>query len=156
VVIKALWNSRLFRTERILIFASLLASLTLFLGITYEFSCQLSFLQNVLVPFIVAYLVLRKVYTASLGRRLLIGISISSLAGAIPALFLIVISNLKYYFLGGIDEAASILGVPPPQLTATTLYVGIGSTIVIWILLVIASALTGLGAGIMSGFKRLR
>jgi hypothetical protein len=109
-----------------------------------------------LVPFIVTYLVLRKVYTASLGRRLLIGISISSLAGAIPALFLIVISNLKYYFLGGIDEAASILGVPPPQLTATTLYVGIGSTIVIWILLVIASALTGLGAGIMSGFKRLR
>ena len=99
--------------------------------------------QNVIMVFIIVSLLLAKLELKTLKQKVVFGFKAGSITGALVALVYTIVDKLQYYALGHRELVYELSGQSPPPLTIDLLFVGIGSTIVIWILLVILSSLSG-------------
>jgi hypothetical protein len=147
---EVLFGSR-FLWVRIFAAISVLSSLLTLVTNSIEFSCQLSIVQNILLPFFGTLLLLSELKLSNRTSRIKIGVSAAVLIGMISALSLLILSNIHYYFLGGIETAFTEQGMIVPPLTLRAILVGIGSDIWILIILTFVSAITGLIAAAISG-----
>jgi hypothetical protein len=135
-----------FRGVRLLILAFALLSLSTFFYKTIPFTCQLSILQNVLLPIIVVQQYILKMGWMPTGNRIRIGLKLGGIVGASIALFFIIVQNIQYYFFEGRELAYSALGSDITRFTLQTLYMDLSTDVFILIGLTILSLISGLMA----------
>jgi hypothetical protein len=148
LVLKKLFLRGEFFSIRILILLSLLSGLVTLLYRSYTFSCQLSIVQNILLPFVETKVVLRALRFPEDKRLSILGIKLGIFIGGVSAFVTLLVSNLQYYF-GGDREAAFLLRQQPvPPLSFGILWAGLSSQVFLWLFLITLSAIAGLMATI--------
>ena len=133
---KKIFVDRRFLLIRILFILTISSSFIIIFYVTIPFSCQLMLFQNVIMVFIIVSLLLAKLELKTLKQKVVFGFKAGSITGAFVALVYIIVDKLQYYALGHRELVYELSGQSPPPLNIDLLFVGIGSTIVIWILLV--------------------
>ncbi len=148
-LIKMVITERRFLGTRIMIGLLASSSMIIIFYNTITFSCWLSIIQNVVITFVITALTVSHFGIADLGTRLKRGWWTACIIGAFPATSLVLISNIQYY-LGKRIIAYGISEDPLQPLTMSILWAGIGSQLIIWVLLVTISGMVGLLAAIFS------
>jgi hypothetical protein len=134
---------------RVLVIVAALSCFITFFYKNIPFSCQLSFIQNLLLPFFATSLFLSKKRFLSFLDRIKIGVLLGASFGAITATLTTAISNIDYYFLGVRGEAFVASNQPVPPFNLSTLWAELGSQVCIWLLLILISAFSGFIAALI-------
>ena len=132
---------------RVLIILNTFSSFILINKDTFLISCTLSLIQNLIFPFLIAYLLVSKAQFLTARQKLLIGTSSGAIVGAIPAIIFLVISNINYYFFGGRNVMNSINNQLSPSLSPSLIQVGLWSQIFLLIFLISISTIMGMLGG---------
>jgi hypothetical protein len=137
-------RDRKFLYIRLLILISLIISLILFIIGGFGLSCMASFVQNIVLVLISTSLLLNLIKPYSFLQRLKTGALAGAIFGSIPATLNILGGIVQYYFLGGMTNNYLSSGLSVPAFNIMTLWAGIGSQVVLWIMLVIVSSFSGI------------
>lgn len=111
-LLKELLTSKDFLDIRIFVIATMIGNL-LYFAITqnqYQFSLQLYFVQNFLVPLVCVVLFSGHRKSLSLLIDFWTGVKVAVIVGVITATTSAIITDIGYYILGGRDETAKLLG----------------------------------------------
>lgn len=155
--IKNLFLNLLYRKEmrasRIFLVVSFFSSFILLFYSGIAFSCQLSLIQNLVIPFFIIqnaqpFYNLKNPYD-----KIKVGAIIGGIAGIIPATTINMVSAIQYYLLNNRIIAYSALGIDPPPISLEVLYTEVGSGVFIWFLLVFLSSISGVISSIITRKK---
>lgn len=136
---------------RILLFLGAMSSLILLFDSTISFSCQLSFVQNILLAFFVTSFATEKIKSDSLGQRIKMSAITGLVSGGFMAAVFVIVNLVRYYWFGSRETAYIAGGNPVPTIDIANLYSEIGSMVVIWVLLTMLSTMIGVLAGAVGG-----
>jgi len=147
-VLKKLFSGDTFFFIRILIVLSLLSGLVDIFYKSYLFSCQLSVVQNILLPLVDTRLILYVLRFPSDKKLSILGIKLGVFIGGISAFVTLFVNNIQYYFGGDRSVAFLLKQQPVPPITPSILLAELSSQVFLWLFLVIVSAVAGLMATI--------
>lgn len=133
----------------VLVVISVLSSLITLVYNSIAFSCQLSFMQNFLIPLFGTSLLLSEIKPVSQAQRYIFGGLSGSLIGGVSGMAFLLMGRINYFCLGGRETAFAVQGHPVPPLTLELFLVGMSSQVVILFIMVIISALAGFIAAIL-------
>lgn len=153
-LLKKILVDRKFLSIRILFVLTISSSFIIFFYVTIPFSCQLMLFQNVIMVFIIVSLLLAKLELKSVKQNVVFGFKAGCITGSLVATVYSIVNILQYYVLGHRELVYKLSDQSPPPLNIDLLFVGIGSTIVIWILLVMLSSLSGMIAAFIYNARK--
>ena len=143
-MLKLLMSDPRFRGVRVLIIVFALLSFVTFFYQTISFTCQISILQNVLLPIIVVQQYILKMGWMPIGKRIRIGLRLGGIVGASIALFYLIVQDIQYYFFGWRELAYSTLSLDITEVTIQTVFVKLGTDVFILSGLTILSIISGI------------
>lgn len=147
-VLKRLFSERNFLFVRILLVLSLLSGFTSIFYRSYIFSCQLSVIQNIILPFVDTKLILYALRFPRDKSLSILGLKLGIFIGGISSFITLLIDSFHYYFGGGRQLAFSLKYQTVPAVTLGILSAELGSQIFLWLFLIMLGAISGLLATI--------
>lgn len=128
---------------RILIAISILLGLSSLVYSELKFSCQLIIIQNLIIPFFISTLVVRKENIDDFSIKIKYGFFIGGFVGAISSAMTLIVDNISFYFLGGRERAFEITNQTYFPLSMEIIIVGLLNQILLWVFYILMSALSG-------------
>jgi hypothetical protein len=150
-----IFNDPTFFRLRFLILFSAGISLVTIIYNGVLFSCGLYLLQNGFLVYITTLLLLYASKLFDRSKRIKLGVPISFILGIFYGSVTLLVDNIQYYFFGFRERAFSAMGLVAPQTTIRTLWVEIGSQLVLLSILVLISTFAGFLASITNQKKIL-
>ncbi len=150
-----LLGKRFFDIRLLIVLTSLITLLT-WIKNSLSISCQLIFLQNVFLVFIITTKILSRLNIHELRERIKSGAIIGGGVGAAYTTVMFITEDIHYYFMGGRDDISTALGKPVLPVNFYFIRNELCTGLWFCLFLITLSAFIGFFAGMISLRRRIK